>query len=53
MADTDTTGATKELSVDTEKLAATDSKKKTIKMILIVVIIAALGFVVWKYVLKK
>lgn len=50
MADETTTGAVKEVAVDT---AADDRKKKMIKIAVIVVIIAVLGYVVWKYVLKR
>lgn len=50
MADETTTGAVKEVAVDA---ASEDKKKKMIKIAVIVVIIAVLGFVVWKYILKR
>ena len=50
MADETITGAATEITVDT---AAEERKKKMIKIAVIVVIVAVLGWVVWKYVLKR
>lgn len=50
MADETTTGAKTEVLISD---AEVDKRKKMIKIAIIVVIIAALGWVVWKYVLKK
>jgi len=50
MADESTTGATAEVTVD---VAAEERKKKMIKIAVIIIIVAVLGYVVWKYILKK
>jgi len=50
MADETTTGAVKEIAVDA---ISEDRRKKMIKIAVIVIIVAVLGWVVWKYVLKK
>jgi hypothetical protein len=50
MADTDLTGATKEVAVD---VAAVDKRKKVIKYVIIVVVVLVAIWLVKKYVLKK
>lgn len=50
MADETTTGAAADITVDT---AAEAKKKQMIKIAVTVIIIAVIGFVVWKFILKK
>jgi predicted metal-dependent hydrolase len=50
MAGEETTGAVKEVAID---VAAEGKRKQMIKIAVIILIIAVMGFVVWKYVLKK
>lgn len=50
MADTTITGAETDVTINN---AAEDKKKKIIKIAVTVLIVAALAWVVWKYILKK
>jgi len=53
MADETTTGATKEVAIDADAQVAQDKRKKIIKTVVIVVLVSAAAWLIYKYVLKK
>jgi nitrate reductase NapE component len=52
MADETTTGAAKEITISNDAIKE-DKRKKIIKYAVIAVIVIAVGFIVWKFILKK